>query len=114
MHLIIDAIATRPLSVKVVRYFLRECPTELGMHIVSGPNVVARGTTIDGIVIIAESHISVHVIKNQVALDIFSCKEFNLDKLREYAMAKLSLREYNVRFIKRLILPSPEGFYNVE
>ena len=40
---------------------------------------------ISGFVLIAESHISIHTFpdKNYLSLDIFSCKEYSIDTVKE-------------------------------
>jgi deoxyhypusine synthase len=79
-------------SKELVRKVLSELPDLLGMTKLSEPQVVKheakthkeRGIT--GIVIIAESHISVHTYpeKAYIVMDIFSCKEFDVGKVIDY------------------------------
>lgn len=91
MHLILDGYSQDPeiiSDVDRVRKFLDEFPQYMGMTKVTPPYVfryqgsTAEESGISGIVIIAESHISVHTFpaKRYVSVDIFSCKPFDVDE----------------------------------
>ena len=78
------------LDKNFVLNFLDELPKILGMKKVSGPHLLeypANPETwdkggISAIVIIAESHISIHTFPHPngyMNIDIFSCKEFDVD-----------------------------------
>ncbi len=77
---------------------LNELPDILGMHKISEPAVLnypGKEDSFDkggvsAFVIIAESHISVHTFKQQkfASLDMFSCKEFDVDRAVDYIKAK--------------------------
>ena len=91
MHLLIDGYtADRKLlwDEDIVREFLESYPSKLGMRSISPPNVVTyQGSNesdwgISGVVLIAESHISLHTFpeRNYLNVDIFSCKWFDSEK----------------------------------
>ena len=91
MHLMIDGYtADRNLlwDATIVREFLEAYPSKLDMTPISSPNVVTyKGSNksdwgISGVVLIAESHISVHTFpeRNYLNVDIFSCKWFDSER----------------------------------
>lgn len=88
MHLIIDGYGGNPQILQDERFLynlLDRYPAEIGMNKVTSPYVhryvgaKPEDWGISGIVIIAESHISVHtfVERSYVNIDVFSCKEFD-------------------------------------
>ena len=87
MHLIVDGYdgdIGKMWDVELIRDFLSKYPSTLDMTKISGPHVVkyngpkTEDSGISGIVVIAESHISIHTFptRNYVNVDIFSCKSF--------------------------------------
>ncbi len=84
-------------SVEAITNFLEELPKEIEMTKIMPPYVFKydggdkpEDWGISGFVIIAESHISIHTFpeKEYFSLDIFSCKDFDIDKaikiIKEY------------------------------
>ena len=84
-------------SVEAITNFLDELPKEIGMTKIMPPYVFKydggdkpEDWGVSGFVIIAESHISIHTFpeKEYFSLDIFSCKDFDMDKavriIKEY------------------------------
>lgn len=59
--------------------------------------LVPEDEGITGIVIIAESHISIHTfpLKKYVFIDVFSCKQFDTDKVSEYFINVFETKKYN-------------------
>ena len=93
-HLMLDLYGCdkeKLADVKFIHQVLDELPDLLGMHKIMPPYVIPYPGSdkedgfdkggISGIVIIAESHISVHtfVAQEYASFDIFSCKEFDVD-----------------------------------
>lgn len=84
-HIIIDVhnIANSTLTDKVgLEKFLSELPSQIGMHILSGPVVthgIPQNPGLSGFVLIDYSHISVHTFSQtkQALIDIFSCKKYD-------------------------------------
>jgi len=58
---------------------------------------------ISGAIILAESSIIIHTYpnKNLFFLDIFSCKEFNINKTKQFIIKKLKLKKLKTKLIKR-------------
>ena len=90
MHLIIDGYdgATEKMwDLELVRDFLIQYPSTLGMTAITEPKVLEyngpnkEDSGLSGFVIIAESHISIHTFpyRQYVNIDIFSCKSFDND-----------------------------------
>jgi S-adenosylmethionine decarboxylase len=71
--------------------FLHELPEKIGMTKITQPYVfpysglVPEDEGITGVVIIAESHISIHTfpLKNYAFIDIFSCKPFDWSNISD-------------------------------
>jgi len=58
---------------------------------------------VSGVVLIAESHLSLHTWpeENYAAIDLFSCGLFEFQKACDYLVDILVARSYNVKEIKR-------------
>ncbi len=96
-------------SVEAITRFLDDLPKEIGMTKIMPPYVfrydggdIPEDWGISGFVIIAESHISIHTFpeKGYFSIDIFSCKEFDMDRafeiIKSYFMTdKLEIRTTN-------------------
>lgn len=102
MHLAIDgydADREKLEDPEFVLRFLDEYPGSIGMTKIMPPQVLTyRGQQpedwgISGFVIIAESHISVHTFPDRryVNIDIFSCKEFDIDQALDAVKLQFSL-----------------------
>ena len=99
-HLMVDgynASYKKLSSVEAIANFLDMLPAEIEMTKIMPPYVFKydggdkpEDWGISGFVIIAESHISIHTFpeKGYFSIDIFSCKEFDMDKainiIKEY------------------------------
>ena len=96
-------------SVEAITEFLDMLPKEIGMTKIMPPYVFKydggdkpEDWGVSGFVIIAESHISIHTFpeKGYFSIDIFSCKDFDMDKalniIREFfGTDKLEIRTTN-------------------
>ncbi len=96
-------------SVEAITDFLDMLPKEIGMTKIMPPYVFKydggekpEDWGVSGFVIIAESHISIHTFpeKGYFSIDIFSCKDFDIDKaldiIRDYfGTEKLEIRRTN-------------------
>ena len=84
---------------------LRELPSLINMTAICQPIVVENEKYIDGIVIIAESHISIHYCKetHKAYVDIFSCMPFNYDTTDKYVsqLGKILLKKVYARATKK-------------
>ncbi len=112
MHLVLDGYSESPEiigDVNRIRRFLDEFPQYMGMTKVTPPYVFRyEGATpeesgISGIVIIAESHISIHTFpaKRYVSVDIFSCKPFNVDEAVQGLVEYFRLVEFRRQVFDR-------------
>ena len=112
MHLVIDGYGGGLEKLKdadLVRRFLDEYPATIGMTKMIAPQVYTYyGQTpedwgVSGFVLIAESHISVHTFPDRgyVNIDIFSCKEFDVDLSVEYVKGLFSLSRLKVWTLER-------------
>lgn len=88
---------------------LDDLPDKIGMHKVMPPYVVSYSGLkpedwgISGVVIIAESHISIHTFpeKNYASVDIFSCKDFEKRDAVDYIRAALGVKKFEEQFTTR-------------
>lgn len=89
--------------------FLKELPEMIGMTPITQPYVfpysglVPEDKGITGIVIIAESHLSIHSFedKGYSFIDMFSCKPFDLEKAEEYIMNLFKPQKVEKNLIER-------------
>ncbi len=60
---------------------------------------------ISGVVLVAESHISIHTFpeKEHAFIDIFSCKEFNLDRAREELLKAFGASFHREELVEQVI-----------
>ena len=91
MHLIIDGYSSNQEILRdedFLRKWLENYPAKIGMTRISPPYViryigpVLEDWGISGFVFIAESHIGIHtfVERNYVNIDVFSCKDFDIER----------------------------------
>jgi S-adenosylmethionine decarboxylase len=88
---------------------LNELPSKIGMTKITQPYVfpydglVPEDKGITGIVIIAESHISIHTfeLKDYVFIDLFSCKDFNVESAKQYFIEAFESKEAVVNIVER-------------
>lgn len=94
-HLMLDGYGCSRESLEdlnLVSNILDEYPTAIGMTKIMPPYVfryngeVPEDWGVSGIVLIAESHISIHTFpeKGYFSLDIFSCRDFDVEHAVEY------------------------------
>ena len=92
-HLVFDGISEHLLSNLEIHTFLTECPRLLKLTIFSGPSVYPTEHGLAGIVLVAESHISVHTDGLAVYGDVFSCRSFLPSIVMELAREVLFLED---------------------
>ena len=88
---------------------LNELPELIGMTKIIQPYVFPysglepKDKGITGIVIIAESHISIHTFeeKDYVFIDVFSCKGFDVDFAKRYFVEAFEANEATVNIVER-------------
>jgi len=88
---------------------LNELPEKIGMTKITQPYVFPynglnqEDSGITGIVIIAESHISLHsfIEKDYVFIDVFSCKPFDVEFAKKYFIDAFEAGKSTVNVIER-------------
>ena len=106
-HLTLDMYGCSKKKLRDVGYissFLDQLPTQIGMTKIFPPYVFQYSGLkpedwgVSGIILIAESHISIHtfVEKEYASFDIFSCKDFDTA-----AAEKLVLEKFEARAVER-------------
>lgn len=88
---------------------LNELPPKIGMHKITQPYVFRYegrfpgDEGITGVVIIAESHISLHTYpqKNFVFVDLFSCKPFDTQMAQDYIINYFQSKKPQAYLIER-------------
>lgn len=113
MHLTIDGIGDSRLlnDSDRVRDFLRLLPERIDMTVIATPAVFARpdGGRI-GIVIIAESHISIHTeIDGRFYADVFSCKDFSTEEVKTVIIRAFNAEIHATHLLARGNLPALAG-----
>lgn len=112
MHLAIDGYGRDPHVMEdevLVRQLLDSYPAEIGMTKICEPIVLRYVGTkpedwgVSGFVMIAESHISIHTFVERcfVNIDVFSCKEFDADRVIRDLTEKLKLTKVNSYILTR-------------
>jgi S-adenosylmethionine decarboxylase len=110
MHLIIDGYGVDPEKANDLNFIfdvLDRTPDEIGMTKIMPPyvfrycGVQEQDMGISGIVLIAESHISIHTfpVHGHINIDIFSCKEFDAE-----AMIDAMRRNFNATHVETHVL----------
>jgi S-adenosylmethionine decarboxylase len=111
-HLILEAYgcpSTNLADLGMVSEVLDKYPAQLDMTKIMPPYVFTyRGAVEDdwgvsGIVLIAESHISIHTFpdKQFVTLDIFSCREFDVEEAINYFCNIFKPESYDKQVLMR-------------
>jgi len=111
-HLMLDLSECNVEKLNNYRFIfdlLSELPTKIGMTKITQPYVfpysglVPEDAGITGVVIVAESHISMHtfVHKEYVFIDIFSCKPFDLTDVEKYLIDIFESKNYTRHFTQR-------------
>jgi S-adenosylmethionine decarboxylase len=110
-HLTIDAyeVGTNKLGDKNLIYeFLSSLPSKIRMTKIMEPNIISydggkkpEDWGISGFVIIAESHISIHTFpaKKYLSIDIFSCKEFDIEEAINTVKNVFSINKIETNFL---------------
>lgn len=94
---------------KLIFDLLNTIPEKIGMTKITQPYVfpysglVPEDEGITGICIIAESHLSIHTFpkKKYVFIDIFSCKFFDLENVKNELIETFESKKYQVHFTER-------------
>jgi len=112
MHLIIDGFGVDPEKANDLNFIfdvLDRTPDEIGMTKIMPPyvfrysGVQEQDMGISGIVLIAESHISIHTfpIHGHINIDIFSCKEFDAEATIDAMRRNFNASRVETHILKR-------------
>lgn len=110
VHWIADVVGCAPEQLRVdpLRSLLRELPDRLGLTRIGEPQLFEHRperepATIAGIVLIAESHVSVHCFPTEhaVHVDVFSCKQMDLVVARAYVLDFFRAHEVVEKVLER-------------
>ncbi len=105
-HWILDAFECDLETLQDTRIFLdtlNELPIALKMTPVCEPQVYSEKNITAGLLLIAESHISLHAHHDsrQLHVDIFSCAAFDSDLAREVLTRRFRFSRFTERTIDR-------------
>lgn len=80
--------------------FLNNFPKKINMAKTSDPSVFKYEGAVSGVVLIKESHISIHTFpeKGQAFVDIFSCNDIDQDAARQELMEFFKASHYEEEF----------------
>ncbi len=104
-----DCSSERLSDYGLVFNILNDLPEKIGMTKITQPYVfpysglVPEDKGITGTVIIAESHISIHTFqeKNYCFIDVFSCKDFDVEYAAEYLIDAFEAKDYDRYVVNR-------------
>lgn len=90
---------------ELVKNLLTETVNMLHMHVLEGPYVakgIEENPGLSGFCIIDYSHISIHTFTNpkEALVDIFSCKPYDPQVVKNYLLEQLQIPEANVHFFE--------------
>jgi len=112
-HLMVDGYKgnySKLASVETITNFLDTLPEKIGMTKIMPPYVFKydggdkpEDWGVSGFVIIAESHISIHTFpeKGYFSIDIFSCKDFNMDEALDFIKNYFETEDLEIRTTQR-------------
>ncbi len=113
LHLTLDAYGGdrgKLESPEFITETLNALPPILDMHPIIKPKVIfydggdiPEDCGVSGIIMIAESHISIHTFsaKGFLTADVYSCKVFDTDKTLGFFKSRFDLKDLEVHIIKR-------------
>jgi len=113
-HLMLDCYGcdeTKLKNLEFVLKFLDDLPDIINMHKISAPHAIDypgkpgsfdKGG-ISAVVIIAESHISMHTFPsyNYMNVDIFSCKNFDVEKAVKFIIKSFNVKKFEKKLLNR-------------
>ncbi len=111
-HLMVDAYGCKRSKLEdvgLVASILDEFPSAIDMTKIMPPYVfrysgeVPEDWGVSGVVLIAESHISIHTFpeKGYFSLDIFSCRQFDVDYATDYLVKEFEATHFERQVVSR-------------
>lgn len=112
MHLIVDGFGADPEKLQDLEFLfglLDQYPSRIGMTKIMPPYVFRyvgskpEDWGLSGVVLIAESHISIHTFPDHayINIDIFSCKAFDADAAIAYMQQQFCLSRVETKVLER-------------
>lgn len=108
-HIIVDAWDANPKTIvneKAVKKFLLSVLPLLGMTTMLHPPVIVSGIPenpgLTGFLLIDFSHISIHtfVENSEVCVDIFSCKPYDYERVKNFIREFFNINDQNIRYLE--------------
>jgi len=113
-HLMLDCYGCNEDKLKDLKFvlkFLDDLPDLIHMHKIAEPHAIDYTGNpksfdkggISAVVIIAESHISIHTFPSHkyMSVDIFSCKDFDVEKTIDFTIKTFEVKKIEKKFIHR-------------
>jgi S-adenosylmethionine decarboxylase len=105
-HWVADASGCDPrrFTEALIAAALREMPNYLGLTRVSEPALHAHADgTLAGVVLIAESHMSLHCFpqSGDLHVDIFSCAPFSIEHAKQELQDRFGVQQFSETLIER-------------
>lgn len=111
-HLMLDGYECNRSKLEdlgIIYKTLDDLPQKIGMTKIMPPYVFKydgikpEDWGISGFVLIAESHISIHTFPEKyfLSVDIFSCKEFDIEQSQEYLSEMFEIKRYEKHLLDR-------------
>jgi S-adenosylmethionine decarboxylase len=110
LHLLMDCYGADPIKLDdlcLLYDTLDSLPDLIGMHKIGPPQMV-RFTDpaiagVSGVIMIVESHISIHTYSNKdfLSVDVYSCKQFDHQKVVSYIKQVYGVKEMDVETVDR-------------
>ena len=121
-HLVVDAFVAdgrRLGDVAAIFDLLDTLPERIGMTKIAPPYVFRYSGVkpedwgVTGVVIIAESHISIHTFAEhkRFHLDVFSCKPFDVDMVRERIGELFGVTDLTAAVVHRIAEPERDEWH---
>ena len=114
-HLMVDCFECAPEKLTdsaAITAVLDEFPAKIGMTKISPPYVFRCDEKVkgglSGVVLIAESHITIHTFpdQSQAFIDIFSCRDFNMSFAVEYLTNFFEAKRHSVKVpVQKMAFP---------
>ena len=112
MHLVVDGFGAdqgKLQDLEFIYSLLDHYPSQIGMTKIMPPYVFRYSGSkpedwgVSGVVLIAESHISVHTFpeKSYLNIDVFSCKTFDAESSVAYLKEQFGITFINTRVLER-------------
>lgn len=107
-HIIVDAVDCDRKAItdkNLLNKALRDIAKLCEMSVLYGP-VVIEGLPVNpgltGFVIVDFSHISIHTFSktNEVCVDVFSCKKYDYNQVKNYIQNIFGLKENKLKYIE--------------